>query len=457
MTGNAFAYMALLGWPLLSFIFYSRFTTLTATFLTIVGGYMLLPVKVEIDLPLVPPLDKTSIPAVSAMLWCLVVKKKWVPIVPDMLWEKFLFCSIFILLILTAATNSEPVFNGEQLIQGLRIYDGISYAMNFYIELIPFLLGMAIVKDKGDLYKLVRLMVIAGVLYTPAILFEIRMSPQLHNWVYGFFPHSFLQQVRFDGFRPVVFIGHGLTVAILMVIVCAMTATLAKMRLSIAKIPATLILLYMIVVLLLCKSVGAWIIGAIAIAFILLLPASTKQKTAFVVALLIACYPLFSLFGWFPFEELLEAASVFGEDRVQSLAFRFNHEGALLNHALEKMWLGWGGWSRNRLADSVTDGYWIILLGTAGMLGYLGVTGLLLSSIYRAGQTIHSSKDQQERRLLSSLSLLIALIMLDQIPNGSLTSVVWFFCGAMIYRVKVDRKISLSPAKLEGQNRVVAV
>jgi hypothetical protein len=36
----------------------------------------------------------------------------------------------------------------------------------------------------------------------------------LHTWVYGYFPHSFAQQLRYGGYRPVVFMGHGLLVAL---------------------------------------------------------------------------------------------------------------------------------------------------------------------------------------------------------------------------------------------------
>ena len=60
---------------------------------------------------------------------------------------------------------------------------------------------------------MLRGLVVAGLIYSLPMLFEVRMSPQLHTWIYGYFPHSFGQQMRDGGFRPVVFIGHGLGVA----------------------------------------------------------------------------------------------------------------------------------------------------------------------------------------------------------------------------------------------------
>lgn len=393
---------------------------------------MLLPVRVEIDLPVIPALDKTSIPAISAMCWCFLIKKTWIPVVPQLTREKILFFGIFVCIVITTLNNPEPFFDGEKIIRGLTLYDGISWAIKMYFNLIPFLLASKIVRTPEDIYRLTRMMMITGILYTPAILFEIRMSPQLHSWIYGFFPHTFNQMVRFDGFRPVVFIGHGLLVAILMVFVCGMTATFAKMRLRLLNIPTAWILLYLLIVLVLCKSVGAWMIGLVAVISILILPANAKQKAGTAIAMLIVMYPLISLWGWFPHDFLLEKAAFFGPDRVQSLEFRFDNEAALLQHARDKIYLGWGSWGRNRLFDSTVDGYLIALLGTSGMLGYLMVTGLVMSSILRVRHAMIQAPLLQEKRLISSLSILIALMMVDQIPNSSLTAIVWFFSGALV-------------------------
>ncbi|QKX16586.1 hypothetical protein [Microbulbifer sp. YPW1] len=429
---NSFAYFMLLAWPVVSFVLYCRLSALNATFWTIAGGYLLLPVRVGIDLPMLPAFDKTSIPALSAMLWCLVVKRRWVPLTPGNLREKILFISVIVFPLFSALNNPEPYFNGEETIQGLTLYDGISFSLKSYFDLVPFLLGAAVVRTRAELVQLVRLLIIAGIVYTPAILFEIRMSPQLHTWVYGFFPHDFIQQVRFGGFRPVVFIGHGLLVSMLMVISCTAAAILTTMRLSLTRIPGLLILISLLVILLLCKSVGAWILGMVAILTILVVPPRVKQITALSIAVLVVFYPLMSLLGWFPIESVLDAAAVFGQDRADSLAFRFNHESALLIHAKEKMWLGWGGWGRNRLHDSVTDGYWVMVLGTAGVLGYLAISGLLISPILRAGKLVFGGRDAGQKQIFSGISILLVVLMVDQIPNSSLSEIVWFVAGAVL-------------------------
>ena len=77
---------------------------------------------------------------------------------------------------------------------------------------------------------------------------------------------------------------------------------------------------------------------------------------------------------------LLEAAGDVSPARRQSLAFRFDNEEILLRHARERMAFGWGTFGRHRVRDpitgkdtSVTDGYWIIALGSQGAVGLLAI------------------------------------------------------------------------------------
>jgi hypothetical protein len=79
------------------------------------------------------------------------------------------------------------------------------------------------------------------------------------------------------------------------------------------------------------------------------------------------------------------ATDIAGEDRAQSLKFRFDNEELLVEKALERMTFGWGGWGRNRVYDynwadelvdvSVTDSLWIIAYGLNGVVGLSGVFG----------------------------------------------------------------------------------
>ena len=74
--GNGFAYAMLGIWPLISIWLYQTKTIQKATLWTLIGGFMFLPVRTEIDLPLIPPLGKHSIPVASALIGCWFVKKR---------------------------------------------------------------------------------------------------------------------------------------------------------------------------------------------------------------------------------------------------------------------------------------------------------------------------------------------------------------------------------------------
>jgi len=117
------------------------------------------------------------------------------------------------------------------------------------------------------------------------------------------------------------------------------------------------------------------------------------------------------------------------------LGFRFYHEAQLLDLAVQKPFFGWGGWGRNRLIDSITDGYWIIVMGKYGVFGFVGIFGLLGYSVLRGLKAVSYTTDVQEKRVLLGLALLVTLIMVDQIPNSSLSrSWMLFLVGALLAR-----------------------
>ena len=148
-------------------------------------------------------------------------------------------------------------------------------------------------------------MVAAGLWYSLLILVETRFSPQLHTWLYGFFPHSFLQQKRFGGFRAVVFLGHGLVVAMFVVVVLSSSVILWKEKIKASRFSPIAVVFYLVLVLVFCKSVGPGILGlmfAITVGFgsIGLLRGVTAGTTIIVVA-----YPILCLYGLFPHDFLV--------------------------------------------------------------------------------------------------------------------------------------------------------
>jgi len=421
-------------WPGISLLFFKKLPTIPAIFLTIVGGYLLLPVGNKLDLPLIPPLNKEMLTSLVALFGYIIIKKEKFHFIPKTGLEKWLILSILILPILITVTNAEPVFNGKIWITGLSFKDSYSDMINMYLIILPFLIGSQIIKSSEDQLQLFKLMVISGLFYCVLSLYEIRMSPQLHTIIYGYFPHSFLQQMRYGGFRPVVFIGHGLFVAMFLTIVLGSAAILYKRKVSVFGIPPIITIAIVLIVLVLSKAVGPFLLGIILLVCILFLSNSLMNTTAKVLMSIVMLYPLLSMFDLFPRDEIIEFFNSIVPGRSLSLAFRFYHEYNLVEHTQEKFIFGWGGWGRNMLWRSVVDGYWIITFSKRGIVGFIVIFSLAAISIWRAVKSSSLLVNPADKKMLSAHIILVAIIMVDQIPNASLSSYMWLILGALLGR-----------------------
>ncbi|MEH6361299.1 MAG: hypothetical protein V7761_11280, partial [Amylibacter sp.] len=96
--------------------------------------------------------------------------------------------------IVTALTNSEPiVFSGAEGLPGLRITDAIALAINQTLLLVPFLLARQLLATPEAHKELLIALLIGGLIYSIPMLIEVRLSPQVNVWVYGYFQHLFSQ------------------------------------------------------------------------------------------------------------------------------------------------------------------------------------------------------------------------------------------------------------------------
>src|SRR5262249_44817660 len=117
---------------------------------------------------------------------------------------------------IASALTNDPPPDGSWALR-----DGLSQALQQTVTWgIPYLLGRVYFTDYRALRELALGAVLAAVVYIPLCLFEVRMSRQLARVGYGYTQHVFAQTIRFDGFRPMVFFKHGLTLALWMV--CAL-------------------------------------------------------------------------------------------------------------------------------------------------------------------------------------------------------------------------------------------
>lgn len=447
---NALAYLMLLAWPLASLILFRRLPLERAILWCIIAGYLLLPPLAEFDLPLVPDMDKFAIPSVMAFVLCAFLLHKPVPLLPRHPAVRVLVLLFVFGVIPTVLTNGEPILfrkiaNSDPIIfltdqlPGLRWRDLGSVVINQMIVLIPFLLARRYLSTLEAQRELLLALMIAALAYSIPSLIEIRFSPQINTWVYGFFQHDFSQMMRQGGFRPIVFLPHALWLAFFMMSALLAAAALARTAAGGELVRLVMAAGYLFAVLVLCKSLASL---AYALAFtpvVALAPLRWQLRAALLLGLIAVGYPMLRNAGLVPTEELVAQASAISAERAHSLNYRFENEAQLLARASEKTWFGWGGWGRNlvRHAEtgqilSIPDGRWIIVFGTFGWLGYIAEMGLLAAPLALLAQAARRAPEGSVSPYAAPIALILAATMVDMLLNATLIPITWMCAGSVL-------------------------
>ena len=388
---NWFALIALFAWPFVCAMLFSRLPVAKAAIWSLFGAAFLLPSSLSIDVPLLPSFDKMSITALATLLLCWTYGGQLPK--PRRSGLLYLFAAGFVVSpILTSLTNSYELTAVGKSIPGFYPLDGVKFAGRNLLLLVPMYIGSRFLATDYARSILLKTMPAVALFYSLPMLFEMRMSPQLHRWVYGYFPHeSFAQQIRGSGFRPVVFFNHGLALATFVAVALVATLVLIRMRRRIFGQSPALAAAYLTGLLFLCKSLGPVIYTVIFAPVVMFLRPRAWVMIACAVSLFVCAYPFLRAHDLSPLQAVSKVASAVSADRAASFEMRVRNEEALLAKANEKPWLGWGGWGRNRILDewtgqdiSVTDGGWIINYGGFGWWGYLSLFGLLAIASFRA-------------------------------------------------------------------------
>jgi hypothetical protein len=81
---------------------------------------------------------------------------------------------------------------------------------------------------------------------------------------------------------------------------------------------------------------------------------------------------------------------------------------------------------------SVTDGRWIITIGVYGWIGFLAEFGLLLVPIFMIARQMAGSDDVEISPLVGPACLLLAVNVMDLLPNATLTQLTWLLAGCLV-------------------------
>ena len=219
--GNGLAYLMLAIWPAVCLVLFRTQKLERALIWSILGGYLFLPPITEFNLPLVPAMDKVSIPNVSVLLIMLFAMKEKVRLWPESRMAQFLVAGLVFSAVPTVLTNTDPIvfevlrdadpilFMVDNL-PGQSVRDIGSVLIAQILTIVPFLLARQFLSSEDGLREILLAFMVGALIYSIPSLIEIRLSPQMNTWIYGFFQHSFAQTIRASGYRPIVFLQHGL-------------------------------------------------------------------------------------------------------------------------------------------------------------------------------------------------------------------------------------------------------
>ena len=323
----------------------------------------------------------------------------------------------------------------------LGVYDGFSTSLKVIVSwALPYVIGRIYFTDLAALRELAIGIFIGGLIYLPFCLWEIRMSPRLHLIVYGFRQHAFGQTVKMGGYRPMVFMQHGLMVGMWMACATLLGAWLwstgAVKRLR--GIEMRWLVAGMAVTTVLCKSMAA--IGFLTIGWGALW-VSRHTRTRFAVVFLLVAPLVYmsarSIGGWDGWV-MVDFGHMLGEQQGESIETRIVSENHFFDKAKHRLTFGWGGHSRIVVTDekgrriAIPDGMWVIALAERGFVGLTLLTATLLTpAVVMLRRFPYRYWSHPETAPAVAIGVMMLLYMLDCLPNAMINPIFMLAGGGL--------------------------
>jgi tetratricopeptide (TPR) repeat protein len=423
---NLFASVVLLAWLPIVVLIFNTLPPKKAVASLFVTAWLFLP-NGGFAIPGLPDYTKSTATVVGVLL-CLVlfdlgrllsIRPRWFDL-PALIWCAGAF--------VTAIAN------------GLTAYDAVAATMGELVSWgLPYLIGRAYLTDVDALKDLAEALVIGGLCYVPLCLIEVRLSPVLSGWVYG---SGGWEGTRFGGFRPRVFLSHGLALGVWMMNASLMSWVLWSSGTikTIRGVSFGKLMLALLVTTVLCKSTGATILLAIGMATYWV---TMRIKRPLLIWLLVVISPLYCVTRTFELwsgQQVVEIArATVGEERGESFEYRLNMERLLADRALERPILGWGQYNRFQVTDAggktvtVPDGFWIIAFGTQGAIGLVCILSMLLLPMILTLRRfpVATWRDPKVGAVVA-LALILTMTMIDCLSNAMLMPIFPLAIGGIL-------------------------
>jgi hypothetical protein len=430
MGGNPLVSIMMFSWIPLVLYFFQRYPGQKALVISFVFAWLFLPVATFV-IPAIPDYSKMSATVYGILLATAIFdsgrftsfRLSWIDI-PMICWA-----------IISAFVTS--------IVNDLGAYDGMAVALDKTMAWGgPYFLGRMYLTSFGAIRQLAIGIFVGGLIYVPFCWFESRTFSSLHVLVYGMDTgRDAAQSIRYGGYRPQVFLEHGLMLGVWLLTACMMGMTLWKTKVMkhVWNQPIGLCFVVLLATFIIARSTGAYMLFMLGALTMFM---AWQFRTSILIWILIAgmlFYMYMGVTGTFPNKPIIASLSqVFNEDRVGSVRFRFDNEEILGAKARQRIVFGWGGYNRNRVFDeygkdtTVTDSLWIIAFGVNGAFGLFSLTAAILvpvlSFIVRYPARTWSNPNVAPA---AALAVCIVLYMLDCLLNAMVNPIFMLAAGGL--------------------------
>jgi hypothetical protein len=430
------AQLVLLLWFPLTIYFFRRYKPREAVIISFLGGVLFLPQRTGFALPLIPDYQGSVAACYGIAIGVLLYDSQRL--------SKFKFAPLDIPMLVWCIC---PIFSS--LSNDLGLYDGVNEAINQSVVWgLPYFVGRLYFNNLQDLKFLAESILKGGLIYVPLCLWEGLMSPNLHLIVYGYYAHpsGIRQAIRYGGYRPNVFMQHGLMVGMWMMLTALICIWLwqSKTIKTVWNYQVNILVPVVIFTVIWARSTGAY--GYFFYGLIILFTAKfAKNGLPLIILVLGIFYFVYAnVNGTFQSHKILDfLGNIANEERLQSLQLRWENEEFLAEKARERIIFGWGGWGRNRIFQenwlgeiedvSVTDSLWIIAFGIRGMVGLYSLTLALLLPPLLLCFSRYSAKTWLHPQVAPTavLAVGLTLFMLDSVINNMFNPIFPLISGGL--------------------------
>lgn len=442
------AAIALLIWPFVTIVLFLTMGPVRGFIWSLLVGYLFLPARVGFDLPLLPAYSKYEAISYSMLLALLLAgqsrdKMPELKLAAPSTRALLLTLTTVLLLMpaLTFVTNRSGVTMNGASLPGLGLPDYLVMMSQVIVPLVPFFMARRWLASPENQMKFLVVLVSLAFGYSFLAIFEVRMSPQLNRWFYGYFPHDWIQHIRGSSFRPIIFLNHGLSVGLfLFMATVAMVAVFMKNRGSQSSAFLMVAGLFIVFASLISRNLGAILLTFLFVPLLFLRP-RLQTSVISTIAIIFILFPVVRYYA--PVEGLTDSFAGIAPERAFSLQYRLDNETILLDRANERPLFGWGIWGRPLIYNdlgmrtSTTDGTWILIFGTYGWVGYLTYFGVMVVPLV-------ALRRAAKRKPIPIQTMAMALMgtgnLIYLIPNSTLTPLSWAVFGAIAGFVERDAK-----------------